>query len=135
VAATGVAILVWFAKPHDAIGVVLDELVERANLWFGEPGLVLDQHSAVKQRVRGGVDCRRGSADVRTVGGDCSLHEGAGHPRVGDAGVLVFLQPASCLTRNVSQPVPGRGRPGIFARPGEADRAGREEERENHHRG
>jgi hypothetical protein len=121
-------------EADDAIGVVLDELVERVNFRFGESGPVLDQHSAVKEGVRGGVDCRRGSADIRAVGGDRSLHEGAGHRRVGDAGVLVFLQPASRLARDVSQRVPGRGRPGIFAGEGEADRAGREAERENHHR-
>jgi hypothetical protein len=109
-------------EADDAIGAVLDELVERANFRFGEPGPVLDQHSAVKEGVRGGVDCRRGSADVRTVGGDRSLHEGAGHRRVGDAGTLVLLQPASRLMCNVSQRVPGRGRPGVVSREGEAGR-------------
>ena len=42
-------------KAEDAIRVALDELVERADLRFWESGPVLDQYSAVQERVDGRV--------------------------------------------------------------------------------
>jgi len=80
--------------------------------------------------VGGCVERRRASPDVGTVGGDGLLHEAAGDRRVGDPAALVLVQPASRFARDVSQRVPGSGRPGTVVREGEADGSSREEERE-----
>ena len=112
-------------KADEVIGVVLDELVECADFRLGQSGLVLDQHSAVQEGVRGGANRRRASADIQTVGGDGLLHAAAGHGRAGDLAVRVLLQPASRFARHVFQRAASSGRPATVSREGEFGRTGR----------